>query len=133
MPKNKANEKRKHPRLAVKVPVKFRMEDPTNVLRGIEEWRGLTLHGFTLNMGKGGMQIVVDQPLTLGDVLKFDLFLFFIRDYVSAFAKVAWVNERGAGLQFLTMTDPDRKAFEDYLRSLETARFRLAKSNVCYL
>ena len=108
-------EKRGTPRFAIKVPIKYRLEQNKKVLQKIEDWRQTEKNAFTLDVSLGGMRIAVDQPLTLGDVLQFDIYLLDKSNVVSVYANVIRADKTSAGLKFLMMKDDERDALKNFL------------------
>ncbi len=114
-------ERRTTPRVSIKVPVKYRLEKEKKVLRTIEEWRHSELNCFTLDMSLGGMSVVVDQPLSVGEVLCFELYLLDEKASVTIYAEVMWANNMGAGLRFLMMKDEEMRCLRAFLEKSSVA------------
>lgn len=111
-------ERRRSPRLSMQIPVKYRLERDGKVLRDIEKWRLTENNALTLDMSLDGMQIAVDRPLSVGDVLHFDVHLLNKRN-AGVYARVIRTGRRTAGLQFVMLNDEERealKAFFEFLR-----------------
>jgi c-di-GMP-binding flagellar brake protein YcgR len=119
MPKAKISiDRRTNPRLSVKIPVKYQLVDDKKVLKGIEDWRQSERHGFTLDLSMGGMQLVVDQPLPVKTVLKFDIYIMDKSRVISVYAEVMWTNEKGTGLRFLMMKTAEEEALKTFLENI---------------
>lgn len=112
---NLSIERRATPRISVKIPVKYRLEDGKEVLKTIDEWRKTERNAYTLDLSLGGMRIVVDQPLSVGDILQFELFILDKVNRAAVYAEVKWVNEMGAGLRFLMMPEEELEALKAFL------------------
>lgn len=112
---NLSMEKRADPRISVKIPVKFRSVKNQGEIKTIEQWRKTEKNTYTLDLSLGGMYITVDQPLTVGSIKKFDVFLFDEKNSVAVYAEVVRADETGAGLHFLMMTDPEREFLQSFL------------------
>jgi hypothetical protein len=108
-------EKRGNPRLFIKIPVLYRLEEDERVLKKIDHWRNSKKNGYTLNISLGGMLIAVDEPLKVGNVIKFEIFLFDKTNKVEVYANVMRVDEKGAGLQFLMMKNEEREFLKAFL------------------
>ena len=108
-------EKRGHHRVAIKIPVKFRLEQNKKVLKKIEDWRLTERNAFTLDVSLGGMQIAVDKPLKVDDVLQFHIYLLDKVTAVNVYAKVVRITTQTAGLQFLMMKDEEKEAIKAFL------------------
>ena len=116
MPKAKLLiEKRGNTRFSIKIPIKYRLEQNKKVLKKIEDWRQSEKNAYTLDMSMGGMQIAVDQPLTVGDVLQFDIYLLDKSNVVRVYANVIRADKISAGLKFLMMKDDEREALKNFL------------------
>jgi c-di-GMP-binding flagellar brake protein YcgR len=112
-------ERRGDPRFSIKIPVKYRLVRDEKVLQDIDSWRQKENNAYTLDLSLGGMQVVVDQPLKTGDVLRFDIHLLNKSRKVGVYASVIRMNKKNAGLRFLMMEDGEReslKAFFEFLR-----------------
>lgn len=128
MPKEKANvERRRAPRLSMRIPVKYRLERNEKVLQSIEDWRLTENNALTLDMSLGGMQIAVDQSLKVGDVLRFDIHLLNKTKNADVYAKVIRTNKKSVGLQFLMMNDEEREALKAFFEFLRFNQSRLQK------
>ncbi len=116
MPKAKMTvERRGNPRFAIKIPIKYRLEQNKKVLKKIDDWRKTEKNAYTLDMSLGGMRIAVDHPLKVGDVLQFEIYLLDKANVVSVYANVIRADKESAGLKFLMMKDDQRKALKDFL------------------
>ena len=112
---NISMERRETPRISVKIPVKYRLEDDKEVLKTIKEWRQSEKNAYTLDVSLGGMSIVVDQPLSKGDILCFEIYLLDQKNVVTVYAEVKWTQKKEAGLRFLMMRDNDMEALRAFL------------------
>jgi len=108
-------ERRSHPRLSVKVPLKYQLEKDRKIYKTREDLRKTQRHGFTLDLSRSGMNIVVDDPLKEGDILRFDVFLLHKRNLVSVYSEVKWVGPQSAGLYFLMMKPEESEALQEFL------------------
>lgn len=108
-------ERRVHPRISIKVPVKYRSEEDRNVLKTIEKWRSSEKNAYTLDLSVGGMNLVLDQTLRIGEILKFDLYLLDGVVMVTVYAEVKWSNPKGTGLRFLMMPEDEQSALKAFL------------------
>lgn len=108
-------EKRGTPRISIKIPVKYRLEEDQVVRETIAEWQRKEKNAYTLDMSLGGMRIVVDQSLMAGEILRFDLFLLDKTNVVTIYAEVKWTDEKSAGLHFLMMKNEEMEYLKDFL------------------
>ncbi len=108
-------EKRVHPRVSVKIPVKFRVIEDQKELETVFERRKKEQTTRTMDMSLGGLYIVADAILNIGSILRLDISLPERTSLISAFAEVVWSNETGAGLHFLAMKEDDVENLKNYL------------------
>lgn len=119
MPEGKMSvEKRAFPRIAVKIPVKYRVVEEGKEAKDIQDWRRSELNAYTLDVSLGGLHLVLDQPLKVGEIMNLDLFLLDDKTKtLRVYAEVAWSNQDGAGLKFLMMKESDQRALKAFLDS----------------
>jgi len=108
-------EKRVHPRVSVKIPVKFRVIEDQKELETVFERRKKEQTTRTMDLSLGGLYIVADSVLNIGSILRLDISLPERSSLISAFAEVVWSNETGAGLHFLAMKEDDVENLKNYL------------------
>lgn len=108
-------EKRENPRVSVKIPVQFKFVKNIDEIKTIEEWRKTEKNSYTLDLSLGGMYIALDLPLTVGSILKFKIYLYDKTNFVEVYAEVVRADEKGAGLHFLMMKDPEREFLQAFL------------------
>ena len=112
---NLSIERRAHPRVATKVPVKWRLEKDENVLAKVGEWKESEENAYTLNLSTGGTHLAIDQPLAVGAILRFDLYLLERITAATIYAEVKWSDEKGVGLRFLMMPEDEKEALQAFL------------------
>jgi c-di-GMP-binding flagellar brake protein YcgR len=117
---NLFTEKRTHPRIQVKIGIKFHVIDEQKEIESILERRKKEKDAKTMDISLGGMYVVSDHLLRMGNILKLDIPLSNDgkKSQLRAFAEVVWANETGAGLRFLTMKDSDTETLRTYLDKL---------------
>src|SRR5580658_9723114 len=108
-------EKRIHPRVSIKIPVKFRVIEDQKELETVFERKKKEQTTRTMDVSLGGLYIVADQILNVGSILRLDVSLPEKSSLISAFAEVVWANETGAGLHFLAMKEDDVETLKGYL------------------
>jgi hypothetical protein len=112
---NISMERRVNPRIAIKIPVKYRLEEDKEVVKTIEEWRNTQKHAHTLDMSLSGMSIILDHYLAMGTILRFDVYLLDKVNVATIYAEVKWVNPNGTGVKFLMMKDKELEALKMFL------------------
>ena len=118
---NLSVERRRTPRLSVKIPVKYRLEEDGEVIQKIEEWRKKEQNAYTLDMSLGGMSVIVDQPLTVGKILRVDIYLLDQTNVATVYAEVKWANKEGAGVQFLMVKKEELEALRAFLEKASSS------------
>ncbi|HTC21310.1 MAG TPA: PilZ domain-containing protein [bacterium] len=108
-------EKRIHPRVSIKIPVKFRVIEDQKELETVFERKKKEQTTRTMDVSLGGLYIVADQILNVGSILRLDVSLPEKSSLISAFAEVVWANETGGGLHFLAMKEDDVEFLKNYL------------------
>ncbi len=106
-------EKRAHPRLSAEIHVRYRLIEDQKEMDSVIELRKREQNTRTSDLSLGGMYIVADRVLSMGTILRLDIFL--PGKSLPAFAEVVWANETGAGLHFLAMKESDREFLQAYL------------------
>ncbi len=111
-------EKRIHPRVSVKIPVKYRVIEDQKELETVFERKKREQTTRTMDVSLGGLYIVAEQVLNIGSILRLDISIPEKSSLVSAFAEVVWSNETGGGLHFLAMKEDDVESLKKYLANL---------------
>jgi Tfp pilus assembly protein PilZ len=115
-------ERRVHPRIAVKIPVIFRVLDDQEEINNTVEWRKNVKNRHTMDISLGGMFIVADQPLREGNILTLEISIPDTPEKLKAMAEVVWSSETGGGIQFLAMNEDDMKSLKSYLDKASSSR-----------
>ena len=108
-------EKRIHPRVSIKIPVKYRVIEDQKELETVFERKKREQTTRTMDVSLGGLYIVADQILNIGSILRLDISFPEKSSLISAFAEVVWANETGGGLHFLAMKEDDAESLKTYL------------------
>src|ERR1035438_6510914 len=90
-------EKRVHPRVPVKIAVKYRVIEEQKEIESVFERKNRDKTSQTLDISLGGLYIVADQIIAAGSILRLDIEIPSHPSMISAFAEVAWSNESGLG------------------------------------
>ena len=118
MPEAKLSfDKRVHPRVPAHIPVTFLVMKEDKEVKNIRELFEKTKTVKTIDASLGGMQFEGDQGLQKGEMLTVRFSLPEVSQTISAFAEVAWVTPKSAGVRFLSMKDEDRMFLDHYLQS----------------
>lgn len=109
-------EKRVHPRVPFKIPVKYRVVEDPKEAKAVLNGKKADKSSRTINISLGGLYLVVDQVLGVGSVLRLEMNMPEIARVIPSFAEVAWSNNTEVGLRFLAMKEEDVGALKDYLQ-----------------
>ena len=108
-------EKRAHPRIAVKIPVKYRVVEDLAGIQSIVEMRKNETNTQTLDLSLGGMYIVCEQHLGVGSILHLDITIPGKEKRLTAFGEVVWSKDSGSGLHFMMIKHEDLEALSAFL------------------
>jgi c-di-GMP-binding flagellar brake protein YcgR len=111
-------DKRIHPRVSVKIPVKYRIAEELKGISSLEEWKKKEKTTQSVDISLGGMYIVAEKKLEAGMVLHIDISLPGQPAPFSTMAQVTWSNEKGAGLHFLTLKKANLEILKAYLNKV---------------
>ncbi len=115
-------EKRVHPRISVKIPVKYRVIEDQKEIETVFERKKREQTSQTMDVSLGGLYLVADQVLNVGSILRLDISLPGHSVMISAFAEVVWSNETGGGLHFLAMKEEDVDSLKNYLSQTQPGK-----------
>ncbi len=115
-------EKRVHPRVSVKIPVKYRVIEDQKEIETVFERKKREQTSQTMDVSLGGLYLVTEQLMNVGSILRLDISIPNQSHMVSAFAEVVWSNETGGGLHFLAMKEEDVDSLKNYLSQSETGK-----------
>jgi c-di-GMP-binding flagellar brake protein YcgR len=108
-------ERRVHPRISLKIPVKYRVVDDLNEIKTVTEHKINNQASHTMDVSLGGLYLVADQALGVGTILRVEISIPEISHMITAFAEVVWSNETGGGLHFDAMKEEDLESLKRYL------------------
>jgi c-di-GMP-binding flagellar brake protein YcgR len=115
-------EKRIHPRVSAKIPVKYRVIEDQKEIETVFERRKKEQSTRTMDVSLGGLYIVAEQALNVGSILRLDISVSTNPNLISAFAEVVWANETGGGLHFLAMKEDDVESLKAYLQQISDSK-----------
>jgi len=108
----KSREKRRFPRVDLRVPVSFRIRGRTQQLATLSR-----------NISAGGMGLLTSQFLSTDTLLNLEFSL--LHKFFSVYAKTKWITSLPSsdnyhfGLEFLELPDKDRQHFAEYVKMQE--------------
>jgi hypothetical protein len=111
-------EKRTYPRFQVNFPVKYCFVNEKSEIDAIREFSKKDVVALVRDISLSGMQIVVEQPMKMGDVLALEIPLPGGAAPLTASAEVVWTNDNIGGLHFLIIGEEDVTVLKAYLRKL---------------
>jgi len=115
-------EKRVHPRVPIKMPIKYRViEDQRDVNTASKRKEELTSQ--TKDVSLGGLFMIADQVHNTGSILRLNISIPEITNEIVAFAEVVWSNNTGAGLHFESIKEEDVDVLKNFL-SLKSLKYK---------
>lgn len=105
-------EKRVHPRVSVRVPIKCRLMEDSMFIGSITERRKMEIRSQSMDMSLGGIRMTVDQNLEVGSVMSVQFSLDRDSSLFSAFAEVVWSDPEKCGVRFLAFKEQEMEAFK---------------------
>lgn len=112
-------EKRAHSRLLVKFPVTFQLLDEKHKNEAVQKIGTDPKDAHTVDAGLGGMYIVSEESLKIGNHLNVKVVLPPPEAPLTLLADVVWADGKGAGLRFLAMKEEEIKILEIFLEKLQ--------------
>lgn len=111
-------EKRLFPRYKIHFPVKCCFVQDKNEAQTLMELSKKNVNATTRDISLGGMQIELEQPMKVGDVLAFEIPLPGGAHTITTCAEVIWMDGKISGLHFLIIDEEDLMVFKAYLKRL---------------
>lgn len=111
-------ERRAHPRFQAEFPVKYYFVNDKNEAETIREFGKKDAFALVRDISLGGLQVVVEEPMKVGDILAFEISLPGAALPIIASAEVVWVNDKTGGLHFLIISEEDTATLKAYLKRL---------------
>ena len=111
-------ERRAHPRFQAEFPVKYLFVSDKNEADAIREFGKKDSFALVRDISLGGLQVAVEEPMKVGDILAFEITLPGVALPIIASAEVVWVNDKTGGLHFLIISEEDTTALKAYIRRL---------------
>ena len=104
---NRLSERRAHPRVPVKLLVKYKMFESDEESMSVPEPQKKFRTSHTQDVSLGGLFLVTDQALGVDDFLRLDISLPEHSPEIHTFAVVVWTNRKGGGLHFEAIKNED--------------------------
>lgn len=101
-------EKREFPRMAIALPLKYRLIEDLRSPDSIAELRKKEVATHTADVGLGGMFISMERPVNVGSILSIQFSIPGKANNLSAFVEVVWANDNGGGVHFLALKEEDK-------------------------
>jgi hypothetical protein len=111
-------EKRDHPRMSVKLPVKFFLAEADEDINRIVQWRKQDINALVLDVSLSGMYMMVNEKLLTGNIIRVDVSMPPKPEPLTFYAEVIWANEQGAGLRFVEMWPDDIDILKAYMEKV---------------
>ena len=108
-------EKRIHPRIPIKLPVKYRAIEEQDVLTTARDRKSKDQNSYTVNVSLGGLYLVTDHIPDLESFLRLEISIPEIHRMITAFTEVVWSNFTGAGLHFEAIKEEDLEVLYNFL------------------
>ncbi len=115
-------DKRKHPRIRVHVPVKYKVINQSEEALALLEQKKGPLAGNSLDVSPEGLCLVTDHTLAKGDILKIEVNLPGEGQALRAFSEVMWsrTQEPGvfsAGIFFMALREEDAEKIKRFVET----------------
>ena len=108
-------DKRVHPRISLKIPVKYHLIEDQEKVMTVREGPGNGTTKQTMDMSLDGLYLVADSIPEVGSVLRLEISLPDRSSVIAAYAEVVWSNGAGGGLHFEVIQEEDLETLKNYL------------------
>lgn len=113
------SDKRTKPRVPIKIPIKYSLAENEKEFETLDERKNRQKASHSLDLSLGGLYLVAEEVLKVGNILRLKIYLLSESVFISALAQVVWANQKGAGIRFLAMKDADVEALKDYIDKVD--------------
>jgi Tfp pilus assembly protein PilZ len=118
-------DKRKHPRIKVSIPVKYKVITQTEEAMALLEQKRGPLAGSSVDVSAEGLCLVTPHELSKGDILKIEVNLPGEGQALRAFSEVVWTNPQdpsahSAGIFFMALREEDAEKIKRFVESTLT-------------
>lgn len=117
-------DRRAHPRISLKLPVKYQLIVGQDEIKTIIESKKSEKTSQIMNVSLGGIYLVTGQVLNVDSLLRIQITLPKISHVISAFAEVVWSNNSGVGLHFKGMKEEDVDKLKNYLLKISNEKLK---------
>jgi hypothetical protein len=115
-------DKRRHPRLQLEIPVKYKLVNKSEEVLALMEHKRAVQTGASKDLSAQGLFLVSEQRLAQGDILKIYVHLPEEELPVCAFTEVIWSSDsglpagkHGSGLSFMALRDEDQQRMRQFV------------------
>jgi Tfp pilus assembly protein PilZ len=114
-------DKRKHPRIKVTIPVKYKVINQTEEALALLEQKRGSLSGSSLDVSAEGLCLVTPHELSRGDILKIEVSLPGEGQALRAFSEVVWTGaQNSAGIFFMALREEDAEKIKRFVETTLT-------------
>jgi Tfp pilus assembly protein PilZ len=113
-------DKRKHPRIKIQVPVKYKVINQSEEALALLEQKRGPLAGNSMDVSPEGLCLVTDHELAKGDILKIEVSLPGESHVLRAFSEVMWSSQQEpgdftAGIFFMALREEDAEKIKRFV------------------
>jgi c-di-GMP-binding flagellar brake protein YcgR len=113
-------DKRKHPRIKLNVPVKYKVINQTEEAMALLEQKRGPLAGKSMDVSAEGLCLLTEHELTPGDILKIEVNLPSEGQALRAFSEVVWSAQQEpgthtAGIFFMALREEDADKIKKFV------------------
>lgn len=120
-------DKRKHPRVKIEIPVKYKIINQTEEALAVMEQKKYHQMAKSQDVSVEGLFLVSESLLEKGDILKLEVHLPEEKHPVRAFSEVVWTLDQGlpagrhgAGIYFMALRDEDAERMKHFVDKILT-------------
>ncbi|NTV51688.1 MAG: PilZ domain-containing protein [Candidatus Firestonebacteria bacterium] len=115
-------DKRKHPRIKVNIPVKYKVINQTEEAMALLEHKRSPMDASSVDVSAEGLCLLTPHELSRGDILKIEVNLPSESQALRAFSEVVWTTpqEQGshaAGIFFMALREEDADKIKRFVET----------------
>jgi PilZ domain len=114
-------DKRKHPRVKLQIPVKFKLVNESEVVALLEQ-KKMIKTGDSKDVSADGLFLVSEHLLVPGDIVRLDVVLPHEAKPIRAFSEVVWCSDaglpegkHGSGIYFMALREEDKDRMHRFI------------------